>query len=158
MAAISYGAHVTHVDSVKSAIVWSKENVQASGLNITKVRYIEEDAYKFVLREGRRGNTYDGIIMDPPRFGRGPKGEVWKLTEDLPKLLHAAVQLLSARAKFFLVNAYTADLSAIALQNVVASALMKKTGTTTFGELALMESAGRRLVPQGIFVRWVSGE
>lgn len=148
------GAKVTHVDSARSAIVWAKENAQLSGLSDKPIRWIEDDAYKFVIREGRRGSTYDGIIMDPPRFGRGAKGEVWKIEKDLPKLLDAAMAILSKNPLFFLINAYTADLSPIALYNIVESKLRKLGGTLTFGELALEETQNRRLLPNGIFVRW----
>lgn len=148
------GAQVTHVDSVKSSISWANENAERSHTDPKKIRWIEDDAYKFVLREARRGNTYDGIIMDPPRFGRGPKGEVWKVASDLPKLLDSAASILSSHAHFLLVNAYTADFSAIALFNLVSGALKSGNGIVSFGELALQESIGKRLLPQGLFVRW----
>ena len=146
MAAAASGARVTHVDAVKSAIDWAHENIRASKLETKPIRWIEEDAYKFVLREARRGNTYDGIIMDPPRFGRGTKGEVWKLEDDLPKLVDACRNILSSKPAFFLLNAYTADLSSISIGNLL--------GTTSFGELALRDSSGR-LLPNGIFARWL---
>lgn len=145
MAAAIAGAHVTHVDAVKSAIDWAHENVRASGLENKPIRWIEEDAYKFVQREKKRGNTYEGIILDPPRFGRGTKGEVWKLEDDLLKLLNACKEILSTTPAFILLNAYTADLSSIALGNLL--------DTRTFGELALKESTGGRLLPSGIFAR-----
>jgi len=148
------GAMVTHVDSARSAISWAKENAQKSGLSDKPIRWIEDDAYKFVVREGRRGSTYDAIIMDPPRFGRGAKGEVWKIEKDLPKLLDAALFILSKSPQFFLVNAYTADLSTIALYNIVATKLRKLGGSLTYGELALEERESKRLLPNGIFVRW----
>ena len=154
LAAVAAGAEVTHVDSVKSAIDWAKQNVEASHLDKKPIRWIEDDAYKFILRESRRGNKYEGIIMDPPRFGRGPKGEVWKLASNLPKLLNAAVSILSPEAKFLLLNAYTADFSALALGNLVADVLKSKKGQVSFGELALQEASGKRLLPQGLFVRW----
>jgi 23S rRNA (cytosine1962-C5)-methyltransferase len=153
MVASHSGAHVTHVDSAKSTIDWAHENVKASGLDDKPIRWIEEDAYKFVQREARRGNTYDGIIMDPPRFGRGSKGEVWKLEDHLPKLLKASMEILSPTASFFLLNAYTADLSAVAISNLLASYIKGRSGQTSFGELALKDSSGR-LLPNGIFARW----
>lgn len=156
MAAAAAGAKVTHVDSVKSAIDWAHENVNTSKLEGKPVRWIEEDAYKFVLRESRRGSTYDGIIMDPPRFGRGTKGEVWKLEDDLPKLIAAAISILSHNPTFFLLNTYTADLSSIAIGNLLTSAISKHKGTVSFGELALKDSSGR-LLPNGIFARWTAG-
>ncbi|MBI4062524.1 class I SAM-dependent methyltransferase [Candidatus Gottesmanbacteria bacterium] len=152
LAAASAGAHVTHVDSVKSTIAWARENVVASNLSSTPIRWIEEDAYKFVLREGRRGNTYDAIIMDPPRFGRGSKGEVWKIEEDLPKLLEACKQILSPKPAFFLINAYTADLSSLVPRHMLSN--LMESDMIEFGELALKETIGGRLLPNGIFARW----
>lgn len=154
MAAALSGAHVTHVDSVKSALSWARKNAELSHIDPTQVRWIEDDAYKFVLREARRGAVYDGVIMDPPRFGRGPKGEVWKIADDLPKLLEASIAILSPHARFLLLNAYTADFSAVALSNLVYDVLKSRNGTVSFGELALQESIGKRLLPQGLFVRW----
>jgi len=147
LAAASAGAHVTHVDAVKSAIDWAHENVRASGLSDKSIRWIEEDVMKFITRETRRGSTYDGIIMDPPRFGRGTKGEVWKLEDDLPKLIKNCRDILSPNPAFILLNAYTADLSSIAIGNLLA--------TDNFGELALKESVSGRLLPSGIFARWI---
>ena len=149
------GARVTHLDSVKSAITWAHENARLNAVNGEKIRWIEDDAMKFVLREAKRGNMYDGIILDPPRFGRGTKGEVWKLLDDLPQLLEACATILSPRARFLLVNAYTADISAIALGQLVSSALANRGGSISYGELALIESRDNgRLLPSGIFVRW----
>ncbi len=156
MAAVSAGAHVTHVDAVKSTIDWANENIRSSNLTEKPIRWIEEDAYKFVQREQRRGSLYDAIILDPPRFGRGTKGEVWKLAEDLPGLLALCATILSPKPKFVLLNAYTADLSAIALGNMLNSALKNFSGKTRFGELALEESSSKRLLPSGIFVRWTA--
>lgn len=150
LAAAAAGATVTHVDSVKSTINWANENVAASGLKGKPIRWIEEDAMKFVQREGKRGNTYDGVILDPPRFGRGSKGEVWKIEENLPKLL-SAIALLLPKPKFILLNAYTADLSPHVLHHLLADWV----GNTNieFGELALKESSRGRLLPSGIFAR-----
>lgn len=156
MAAVQAGAEVTHVDAVKSAIDWANENIRVSRLLGKPIRWIEEDAYKYVLREGRRGNTYDGIILDPPRFGRGTKGEVWKLATDLPKLLTVCAGILSSHPVFMLLNAYTADLSSLALSNMVSSALSHHKGEVQFGELALKESGSERLLPNGLFVRWLA--
>lgn len=149
------GARVTHLDSVKSAITWAHENAKLNKLDKNQIRWIEDDAMKFVLREAKRGSTYDGIILDPPRFGRGTKGEVWKLLDDLPQLLEACATILSPRARFLLVNAYTADISAIALGQLVSSALTNRGGSISCGELALIESRDNgRLLPSGIFARW----
>lgn len=154
VAAAHAGARVTHLDSVKSAITWAHENARLNHITEKLIRWIEDDAMKFVLRETKRGSTYDGIILDPPRFGRGTKGEVWKLLDDLPRLLEACVSILSPRARFLLVNAYTADISAIALGQLVSSALANRGGLVTYGELALKESESDRLLPSGIFARW----
>ena len=154
MAAVAAGARVTHVDAAKSATTWAHENVKASGLDGNPIRWIEDDALKFVSREAKRGNTYDGIIMDPPRFGRGTKGEVWKLEDSLPKLFAAVKDILSHDLAFFLINAYTADLSSIVIGQMVSQLTDAFKGTTTFGELAIKESDSDRLLPNGIFARW----
>lgn len=154
MASLVQDARVTHVDSAKSAITWAHENVKLSSLETKQVRWIEEDAQKFVQREIRRGSKYDAIFMDPPRFGRGSKGEVWKIENDLPHLLNNAKKLLSPTASCLLVNAYTADLSSVSLYNIVSAICKDLGGHVTFGELALEESSQQRLLPNGIFARW----
>jgi len=151
MAAALAGAHVTHVDSSKPAMMWASENARLSGVPKDKIRWIQEDALKFVRREIRRGVKYDGIIMDPPRFGRGPSGEVWRLEEKLPELVRAAKEILSPTPQFFLINAYTADLSSIALGNLLSDVMGKD---VEFGELGLKESSKGRILPAGIFARW----
>lgn len=119
-----------------------------------QVRWIQDDALKFVNREIRRGVKYDGIIMDPPRFGRGASGEVWKLEEHLPRLVRAAKEILSPTPLFFLINAYTADLSSVALGNLLSEVLG---GEVEYGELGLKESTPRGFIlPAGIFARWSS--
>lgn len=154
LAAASSGAKVTHVDSVKSTIDWASENARASGLSGKPIRWIHEDAIKFVQREIRRGNSYDCIIMDPPRFGRGTQGEVWKLEKDLPSLLAMCRQLLSKTPECIIINAYTADLSSLALINACESYMFPDFGKRDFGELTLIESAGKRNLPCGIVARW----
>lgn len=154
VAAARAGARVTHLDSLKSAITWAHENARLNNVIEKQIRWIEDDAMKFVLREAKRGNMYDGIILDPPRFGRGTKGEVWKLLDDLPRLLEACVSILSPNPKFLLVNAYTADISAVTLGQLVSSVLSNRGGLVTSGELALKESESDRLLPSGIFARW----
>lgn len=152
MAALSAGAHVTHVDASKPSVSWAKENADVSGLSEKPVRWILDDAYKFVVREARRGNTYDGIIMDPPRFGRGARGEVWKLEQDLPKLLHACRDIISPEPVLFLLNAYTVDLSSIALSRVLHDLMPQ--GTFESGELAIQDTTSGKLLPCGVFSRW----
>ena len=154
IAAARAGAHVTHVDSVKSVIEWAKENARLSNVSNNALRWIEDDVYKFVLREERREKKYDGIILDPPRFGRGTKGEVWKLETDLPRLLRACIDIFSDNPKFFLINAYTADISSIVLRSMVEDLTRPFGGTITSGELALKENSRDRLLPSGIFCRW----
>ncbi len=154
MACLAAGAKVTHVDAAKSTIVWAKENLAASSLTEKPIRWIEDDAYKFVMRESKRGNTYDGIILDPPRFGRGSKGEVWKLEEHLPQLLVACKRILSSSPAFVLINAYTADISPIVLDRLMGDMTTELGGTVESGELTLKESSSGRLLPNGIFSRW----
>lgn len=157
IAAALAGARVTHVDSVKSIVNWAKENALQSGLPTDAIRWIVDDAMQFVLREGRRGVKYDGIILDPPRFGRGPSGEVWKLSEHLPDMVRACVALLSHDASFLVLNAYTADLSSIVLHNMLQSIVAARGGALTVGELALREEgATGRLLPSGLIARWAA--
>ena len=151
MAAALAGAHVTHVDSSRPALMWASENTKLSGISKERIRWIQDDALKFVKREIRRGVKYDGIIMDPPRFGRGVSGEVWKMEEKLPELTWACKEILSSTPLFFLINAYTADLSSIALGNLLADVMGKE---VEFGELGLKESSKGRILPAGIFARW----
>ncbi len=148
------GAHVTHVDSSKPSITWAHENCTKNNIPIEQTRWIAEDVVKFVAREANRGNTYDGIILDPPRFGRGAKGEVWKLANDLPNLLSSIKNILSKAPAFILLNAYTADLSSIALTNLMEELFLPLGGSITNGELTTKEKHTERLLPQGSFVRW----
>ena len=151
MAAALAGAQATHVDSSKPAMSWAAQNASLTGIPKDKIRWICDDALKFVQREIKRGAKYDGIIMDPPRFGRGTSGEVWKLEEHLPKLVRACKELLSPAPIFFLINAYTADLSSVALGNLLADVLGKEVEQ---GELGVKESSRGRILPAGIFARW----
>ena len=152
--AAAAGASVTHVDSSKSTIAWARENAALSGVATQPIRWMEDDAYKFVLRDGRREQKYDGIIMDPPRFGRGSKGEVWKLETDLPKLLVACRAILSDHPQFILMNAYTADLSSLVLHHLLSDFTRELGGIISFGELTIKEKNSDRLLPHGIFARW----
>lgn len=147
------GHFVTHVDASKPAIVWAKENQAVNGFTTDSVRWILDDVVKFVRREVRRGAKYDGIIMDPPAFGHGPTGRVWKFNEDLPGLLSDCVQLLSSQARFLLVNGYATNSSALALGNLVEDVFDKKPGMIESGELTLRQTSGR-LTSTGIFSRW----
>lgn len=148
------GALVTHVDSVKNTISWAKVNAQLSQVPVDRIRWIEDDAYKFALRESRRGSTYDGIILDPPRFGRGPQGEIWKLEINLPKLLAVCFQILTPQAKFILLNAYTADLSPLALHQLMIDTTKTRAGKVNTFELTLKSSNSPHFLPSGIITRW----
>lgn len=154
LALLSAGAEVTHVDSSKSAISWAKRNAEESKLSDGKVRFIEEDARKFVAREIKRGNKYDAIIMDPPAFGHGANNEVWKIEEDFSSLLHDCRKILSADPLFFLINGYSAGYSALAYKNALQFLTEKFAGEIESGELAIVESNSRRVLPAGIFARW----
>ncbi len=154
LAALQAGAEVVHVDSSKSAITWAKQNAEASGLADKSVRWIEDDARKFVQREIKRGNKYDAIIMDPPAFGHGANKEIWKIEEDFLNLLNICFQILSDKPLFILINGYSAGYSAIAYENCLAPLIKKYGGQIECGELTIEESKSGRLLPAGIFARW----
>lgn len=154
VAASKAGAKVTHVDASKNIISWAKENALSSGLPNDAIRWIEDDAYKFVAREQKRNSLYDGIILDPPRFGHGAKGEIWKLQDDLSNLLQGCKAILSPSPKFVLMSVYTADLSAIAVEQLMESLFKNIGGKVEFAELAVKESNSERLLPSGIVTRW----
>lgn len=147
------GCSVTHVDASKPAISWANENHKLNSLPQDSVRWILDDAVKFVKREARRGARYDGILMDPPAFGHGPTGKVWKFNEHLPALLTDCVSLLSPDARFLLVNGYATNSSALALGNLLGDSVAGRKGGIEAGELCLEEVSGR-LVSTGIFARW----
>ncbi len=153
LAAASVEAEVVHVDGSKSAIVWAKQNAEASNLLDKKIRWIEDDARKFVQREIKRGNKYDAIIMDPPAFGHGANKELWKIEEDFTSLLESCEQILSAKPLFILVNGYSAGYSAIAYENSLLDITKKHGGVIEIGELTIEESKSGRLLPAGIFAR-----
>jgi 23S rRNA (cytosine1962-C5)-methyltransferase len=148
------GAAMTHVDASKRAVGWAKENAELSGLADRPARWLTEDARKWVRREVRRGALYDGIILDPPKFGRGPDGEVWRLLEDLPDLVAGCAALLSPHASFLLINAYAERLSGLALAGLLGQALQGRDGVIDWGELALIEERGQRGVGVSFFARW----
>jgi 23S rRNA (cytosine1962-C5)-methyltransferase len=148
------GAQVTHVDASKKAIGWARENAELSRLADKPIRWICEDARKYVQREVRRGSRYDGIILDPPKYGRGPTGEVWRLFEHLPELTAQCAALLSEDASFLLLNGYAERISGLSLSGLLAGALPGRNGLVDWGELALMEEAGDRGVGLSFFARW----
>ena len=148
------GAAVTHVDASKKAVAWARENAELSGLSDRPIRWITEDARKYVQREARRGSRYDGIILDPPKYGRGPGGEVWRLFEDLPELTRLCGELLSEDARFVVLNAYAERVSGAALAGLLAEALDGRGGRIEWGELALAEDAGDRTIGMSFYARW----
>ncbi len=155
LACLEAGAHVTHVDASKGMVAWGKENAVASGVADRPMRWLVDDCGKFVQRELRRGNTYDGILMDPPSYGRGPGGEVWKLEEQIYPLVADCVKLLSDRPLFFLINSYTTGLSPSVMQYVLGSLLPPDIGgTLTADEIGLPVTASGMVLPCGATAMW----
>jgi 23S rRNA (cytosine1962-C5)-methyltransferase len=158
LACSAAGAEVTHVDASKKSVAYARENAEQSGLADRPIRWIVEDCRKYVAREVRRGVKYDGIILDPPKYGRGPTGEVWRLFEDLPGLLKDCAALLSDDASFLLLNAYAARISGLSLAHLMAEATAERGGVIDWGELALAEhGTDGRAIGLSFFARW-SGE
>lgn len=155
LACLSAGASVTHVDSAKDVITWARRNSELSTMNHKPVRWIPEDAIKYVKREIQRGTKYDAIIMDPPKFGRGANGEVWKIEYDLPRLLELCTNLLTPDPLFVLVNAYAVEYSPITLRNLLSQAMKKYKGSTTSGDLTIKHSNSDVLLPTSIFSYWL---
>ena len=152
--ACSYaGASVCHVDSSKGMVTWAKENITSSGLQNNPVRYIIDDVVKFVSREIRSGNKYDAIIMDPPSYGRGTNGEVWKFEENISDLVELCTKVLSDRPLFFLINSYTTGISSTVLENILRLNIKAK-GKLSSGELGLPMKDSNLVLPCGIFSRW----
>ncbi len=159
VACTSAGAHVTHVDSSKGMVDWAKENMASSNLGDKPVRFIVDDAIKFVEREIRRGNKYDAIIMDPPSYGRGANGEVWKVSDNLFNLVSLCSNLLSDNPLFFLINSYTTGLSPIVLENILNITVSSNhNGLITSGEVGLPMKDSNLVLPCGIYGRWESNE
>ena len=155
LAAASAGAAVTHVDASKGMVSWAKENAVASGLSDAPIRWLVDDCVKFVEREIRRGNTYDGIIMDPPSYGRGPKGEIWKIEENIFPFICLAAKLLSKDARFFLVNSYTTGLQPAVLTYMIHTALVPQFGGhVESSEIGLPVTTSGLVLPCGASGRW----
>ncbi len=154
--ACSYaGASVCHVDSSKGMVMYAKENIQASGLQDRPVRYIVDDVVKFVNREIRRGNKYDAIIMDPPSYGRGTNGEVWKFEENISDLIELCIKVMSDDPLFFLINSYTTGISSTVLENLLSLYIPKKfNGKFSSGEVGLPMKDSKLILPCGIYGRW----
>lgn len=154
LAAAKAGAAVTHVDASKGMVGWAKENAVSSGLGGAPIRWIVDDCVKFVEREIRRGNHYDGIIMDPPSYGRGPKGEIWKIEESVYPLIKLCAGLLSDEPLFFLINSYTTGLAPAVLTYMLATELAKYNGVVQSEEVGLPVSSNGLILPCGASGRW----
>jgi 23S rRNA (cytosine1962-C5)-methyltransferase len=148
------GARVTHVDASKKSVEAARGNARLSGLDTAPVRWLIDDATKFVAREGRRGRRYDGILLDPPKFGRGPDGEVWKLEEHLPALVAGCRQLLDADSRCLFLTVYAVRMSALAIGEMLRQALADLPGTVEAGELGVREEARGLVLPTAIWARW----
>jgi 23S rRNA (cytosine1962-C5)-methyltransferase len=156
LAAAHAGAQVTHVDASPKSVEWARENQAASGLADASIRWLVDDALKFVRREARRDSHYDLVVMDPPAFGRGPKGELWKFEESLPELLDVCCDILTPRPLGFLITSYSIRASSILLHTLLGDAMARRHphGTTAAGELALAEADTGRLLSTAIYARW----
>lgn len=156
LAAARAGAAVTHVDASKGMVAWAKENAASSGLADAPVRWLVDDCVKFVEREIRRGNTYDGIIMDPPSYGRGPKGEIWKIDESIYPFIELTAKLLTRDSLFLLVNSYTTGLQPAVLTYLLHTAVVKKLGGQVISsEIGLPVTASGLVLPCGASGRWM---
>lgn len=159
VACLKAGAHVTHVDSSKGMVDWCKENVSSSGLQGDHIRYLVDDVVKFVEREIRRGNHYDAIVMDPPSYGRGSKGEIWDIEKDLNYLVGLCTQILSEKPLFFLINSYTTGLSPMVLENLLKLFVKEKYhGEVSSGEIGIPIQNHELVLPCGIYGRWEENE
>ncbi len=155
VAAAKAGAEVVHVDAAKGMVAWAKDNAASSGLKDAPIRYIVDDCIKFVEREIRRGNKYDGIIMDPPSYGRGPKGEIWKFEDELYPLVEKCNQLLSDDPLFFIINSYTTGISHTVVANVLHMTVAKRyEGKVTSDEIGLPVKSSKIVLPCGAATRW----
>lgn len=154
LSAAAAGASVTHVDASKGMVTWAKENAESSGLSDAPIRWLVDDCVKFVEREIRRGNHYDGIIMDPPSYGRGPKGETWKIEESIFPFINLCTQLLSDDPLFFLVNSYTTGLQPAVLTYMLSTALKPFGGHVESSEIGLPVSSNGLVLPCGASGRW----
>ncbi|MBU6166452.1 MAG: class I SAM-dependent methyltransferase [Alphaproteobacteria bacterium] len=148
------GAQVTHVDASRKSVAAARENAGLSGLGDAPVRWIIDDALKFLRREVRRGARYHGLIFDPPKYGRGPDGEVWQLERDLPELVDLARQLLADDARFLVLTVYAIRMSALALHPLIGQATASRGGSIEVGDMAIREESRGLLLPTAIFARW----
>lgn len=158
LACLKAGAEVCHVDASKGMVAWARENAAASGLSDRPARWLVDDCVKFVQREQRRGNTYDGIIMDPPSYGRGPNGEVWKLEEQLYPLVEMCVPVLSENPLFFLLNSYTTGLSPAVMEYLLGVLIQGKFGgRISSSEIGLPVTESGLVLPCGSTAIWQNG-
>lgn len=156
IAAAAAGANVTHVDAAKGMVAWARENAAVSGLAEAPIRWIVDDCVKFVEREIRRGNHYDAIIMDPPSYGRGPKGEIWKIEDNIFPLIELCSQLMSELPLFFLINSYTTGLQPAVLSYMISTALKRFGGKVEASEVGLPVSSNGLVLPCGASGRWTA--
>lgn len=154
LAAAAAGAAVTHVDASKGMVNWAKENAKSSGLEAAPIRWLVDDCMKFVEREIRRGNHYDGIIMDPPSYGRGPKGEIWKIEDSIYDFIKLCIQILSDAPLFFLVNSYTTGLAPAVLTYMLSTELKRFGGHVDSQEIGLPVTKTGLVLPCGASGRW----
>lgn len=152
------GAEVTHLDASRKAITWAKQNQAASKLGEAPVRWILDDARKFVTREVRRKRTYHVVLVDPPKFGRGPDNEVWDVFRDLAPLLRDCAELLAPGHAALVLTTYAIRASALAMHNLVQEALAQRPGTLESGELAVIEESAGRLLPTSLYARWMADD
>lgn len=156
LAAAAAGASVTHVDASKGMVTWAKENAKLSGLSEAPIRWLVDDCQKFAEREIRRGNQYDAVIMDPPSYGRGPKGEIWKIEDAIHPLVKLCVKLLSRQPLFFLINSYTTGLQPAVLAYLLGTELRGYEGRTDAQEVGLLVRESGLILPCGASGRWES--
>jgi len=156
LAAAAAGAEVTHVDASRKSVTWARQNQELSGLADRPVRWIVDDALKFVKREGRRGARYDGVLIEPPKFGRGPQGEVWEVYKSLPDLLRSCTDLLSPDPMFAILTVYAVKASSVHLGQLMAEMMQAFHGRLESGELVTRERSAGRLLSQAVFARWCS--
>jgi 23S rRNA (cytosine1962-C5)-methyltransferase len=154
LAAAQAGAQVTHVDASKKAIEWARTNQALSNLQDCPIRWLVDDVDKFIRREIRRGSKYDGLLLDPPKFGRGPAGQVWEFFDSMPGLLQFCQQILSDRPVFVVITAYAIRASALSLHYAMEELMRNRSGTISTGELALRERSAQRFLSMAIFSRW----
>jgi 23S rRNA (cytosine1962-C5)-methyltransferase len=154
LVAAQAGALVTHVDASKPSIAWGRDNQRLSGMDEAPIRWVLEDALKYVGREAKRGNTYEAILLDPPSFGRGPHGEVWKVEEKLVELLNECKKILSEQPMMVLVTLYNLEASPLMIENLMGDVLGSLGGALQVGELALQHEKSEKRLPLSLFGRW----